>query len=188
MAPQKYARFLNDSTSKKAGVKIKPFSADVLAVMEEKCDVTYRQSQMLRWFIKDRGAAKLFENCSEKKVRAARRNFEQIVEYVVGTSTLFTSKEGAQAMEDVCHIVLENFDSALGAWAADLDSSGSFQQKQYHKDGEYMLVFGGDTGGRYFKFGCFITHQEKANKGVNFKILFMVEKFKESWQNHTLHS
>ena len=67
MAPQKYARFLNDSTSEKAGVKIKPFSAEVLAVMEEKCDLTYRQSQMLRWFIKDRGAGKLFENCSEKK-------------------------------------------------------------------------------------------------------------------------
>ena len=56
----------------------------------------------------------------------------------------------------------------------------------YDVPGRRLLVFGGDTGGRYFKFGFTDTDQFKANKGVAFNIVLMVEKFKENYRNLNL--
>ena len=66
---------------------------------------------------------------------------------------------------------------------AELNMARKYTKFAYHNDGQRWLVFGGDTGGRYLKFGYIGTHQAKANKGLNFNIALMVEKFKETYAN-----
>ena len=54
---------------------IKPFEAVNLAALEEQADLTYRQSVILRYFLKDHGAGALFDSrCTEKKVREVKKD------------------------------------------------------------------------------------------------------------------
>ena len=93
----------------------------------------------------------------EKKGRAARRNAEALVAYKVNTSSLMDDKNGAHTQVEICNVSFQDFDIALAYWATDLDQSRIYFLKNYHKkSGEYLRIFAGDTGGRYFKFGFII--------------------------------
>ena len=154
----------------------------MFAAIERKCQLTYRQSQLIRTALKAQGCHKLFEGCSDITVRSVRKNARLKVAYIVGTSTLFEKKDGSHTIEPA-HVRVESFDVSFATIIAELDSAQHYCQKNFHNHGEYLICFGGDTGGRYFKFGYFITHREKANQGVKFHIVFMVEKIRESHRN-----
>ena len=50
LAPKRIGCKLNDITASSAGVKICPFEAVTLAALEQKCDLSYKQSTFLRYF------------------------------------------------------------------------------------------------------------------------------------------
>ena len=80
---------------------------------------------------------------------------------------------------------LKSFDAALAWIVADTDSRRTYRSLEFHKSSKFLILIGGDTGGRHFKFVFFSTHQleEHANSGDNCNIWFMCEKFKETYCN-----
>ena len=81
---------LNNITVKRAGVTIRPFEAVTLAALEEQADLTYRQSIVLRYFLKDQGAGGLFDSrCSEKKVKQVKKDAGSTAAYTFNTANVF---------------------------------------------------------------------------------------------------
>ena len=82
--------------------------------------------------------------------------------YVVGTVVVFAKKDGSHSQKEVSCVSLDNFDDSLATSVAELDMANKYAACGFriHKKGQLLLVFGGDTGGR-----------------------FMVDKFKESYKN-----
>lgn len=57
LVPSHIAKKMNKITAKRAGVIIRPFEAVTLAALEEQADLTYRQSVILRYFLKNQRAS-----------------------------------------------------------------------------------------------------------------------------------
>ena len=88
---------LNQMTSERAGVKIRQFDAITLAALEEQAGLTYSQSVILRYFMKSQGVGALFDsNCTEKKVRAAKRKAGSTKQYTVGNCHVFSKTEDSE--------------------------------------------------------------------------------------------
>ena len=184
MAPKHIAKNLQEVTAAASGICIRPFDASVLAALEEKLGLSYRESVMLRYFLKAQGAGKLFgPACSEKKVREAKHMAGSSIEFKVGTVNVYTKTEDSNVMSEVCYMTVKSFDEALAWIAADMDRRKSYRFFKFHKIGEFLILMGGDTGGRHFKFVFICTHQENANSGDNCNIWVMCEKFKETYRN-----
>ena len=183
-APKHIAKKLNTITSAAAEVNIRPFEASTLAALEEKLGLSYRQSTMLRYFLKAQGAGELFgPGCSEKKVREAKRVAGNSIEYKVGTVNVFNNNGNSNVTTEVCFMAVKCVDAALACIVADMDIRGTYRSFEFHKSSEFLILIGGDTGGRHFKFVFLSTHQEHANSGDNCNIWFMCEKFKETYRN-----
>ena len=139
---------------------------------------------MLRYFLKAQGAGELFgPGCSEKKVREAKRVAGNSIEYKVGTVNVFNNNGNSNVTTEVCFMAVKSFDAALAWIVADMDSRRTYRSFEFHKSSEFLILIGGDTGGRHFKFVFLSTHQEHANSGDNCNIWFMGEKFKETYRN-----
>ena len=113
--------------------------------------MTYRQSQLIRTALKAQGCRKLFQGCPDITVRSVRRNARLKVAYIVGTSTLFEKKDGSHTTIEAAHVWVESFNVSLATFITELDSAQYFRKKNFHKHGEGLICFGGDTAGRYFK-------------------------------------
>ena len=79
--------------------------------------------------------------------------------------------------------MFKNFNDAVAAFVSDTDNHFMYRAFGFHPQGERWLVFSGDTGGRWFKFGFIDTHMENANSGSKWRLWYMVERFKETYAN-----
>ena len=133
-APKHIAKKLNTITSAAAEVNIHPFEASTLAALEEKLGLSYRQSTMLRYFLKAQGAGELFgPGCSEKKVREAKRVAGNSIEYKVGTVNVFNNNGNSNVTTEVCFMAVKSFDAALAWIVADMDSRRTYRSLNFIK-------------------------------------------------------
>ena len=184
LAAKKMAVTLNQMTSERAGVKIRQFDAITLAALEEQAGLTYSQSVILRYFMKSQGAGALFDsNCTEKKVRAAKRKAGSTIQYTVGNCHVFSKTEDSEIEKEISYLVVANFNAAFAWWVADEDRRGTYRALSFHKLGKFLVSIGGDTGGRHFKFVVINTHKEHGNSGKQCNVWFMSDKFKETNRN-----
>ena len=65
----------------------------------------------------------------------------------------------------------------------DLDRTGDFVLHPYQSKDEYVLLWGGDKGGKSTKFGFINTHQMSANSGKNFQLVHMFDTAPDSYHN-----
>ena len=184
LAPKRIGCKLNDITASSAGVKICPFEAVTLAALELKCDLSYKQSTFLRYFLKKQGCGKLFDGrCSEKKVRSAKVEAGSTIAFKFGTCNVFTKKEESLETKQVCYISVESFDAAVAWNAAERDRRRTYMSFKFPEPGTRLLLIGGDTGGRHFNFFFLDTHKEHVNSGVECNVWVMCDKFKETHRN-----
>lgn len=113
LAPKKLAVRLNDMTAVAAGqgATISSWDPRKLAAIEQQLDLSYRQSQFFRWFLKEAGCEKLFRGCDEKLVRAEKKAAGCKVEYVVGKLNIFSKKDGSHTMHEPTRDKISTFAS-----------------------------------------------------------------------------